>query len=524
MEFFRNQISEAEDALFAEFVKEHMDAHAYLEANPDVSSAGVDPVKHWLEHGMAEGRFHYLDATVVFGDSADRLEKTHWKHFTWRGNPVAVRINKPIKPSLIDQIKAQARHDPAVLAAGGWAIGKLRQRIAPDLLGRSGVDVRSIFAAITERPDVVVLMPRLCVGDAGKYAADLIHGLGSLSHLNILVIVTEDTAESAISWESQAQLTPLRAVRVVFWRDICGPEHRNPQVLARLLNALRPSRIVVVNSRIGLEIIATFGRGLTRFAKLYCAYSSLGPQGLGAPYSARFPQRTLPFAIGLTDNSATAATLRRQWGRLPGPGIAVLPPRLQSAEASVFSARLEARRVRTENATRPLRWIWVSRVEPLKSTAILFALARMRPTDQFDLFGSVDSDLSEMELTLPNLTHRGILEDVSAADFTEYDGFLFTSLLEGVPNIVLEMSQHATPMVLTDVGGLRDTFDDTSVHFVGHGQDLYSTAEAFSSALDRVARLTPSKTLTMAEAARAQAQGRHAPDVYLKNVADIFEA
>jgi glycosyltransferase involved in cell wall biosynthesis len=148
----------------------------------------------------------------------------------------------------------------------------------------------------------------------------------------------------------------------------------------------------------------------------------------------------------------------------------------------------------------------------------------MRPTDQFDLFGPVDGDLSEMELALPNITHRGILGDVSAADFTGYDGFLFTSLFEGMPNIVLAMSQHAIPMVLADVGGLRDTFDDTSVHFVGHGQDPYSTAEAFLSTLDRVAKLTPSKTLTMAEAARAQAQGRHGPDIYLKNVADIFEA
>jgi len=523
MELSRNQTSGAEDALFAEFVKEHMDGQAYLEANPDVRAAEVDPAKHWLDHGMAEGRFHYLDATVFFGDIADRLDKTHWKYFSWRGNTVAVRINNPIKPSVIDQIKAQARHDPAVLAAGALAIGNLRQMDGPDLLGRSGLDVRSIFAAIHERPDVVVLMPRLCAGEAEKYVADIVHGLGSQNHLNILVIVTEDTAMTAIRWESQATLSPLRTVRVVFWRDICGLDHTNPKFLARLLNALRPSKIVVINSRIGLEIIARFGRGLSQFAKLYCAYFTLGLEGRGSLFGTSFPHRTLPFAMGLTDNSDMAASLRRKWGGLPGPGIAVLPPRLQPAEAPAFFARLEARRMRTEYTTRSLRWVWISRVEPFKGAAILTELARMRPTDQFDLFGTADCDLSEMELALPNIAHRGILEDVSSADFTGYDGFLFTSLFESMPNIVLEMSQHAIPMVLADLGGLRDTFDDASVHFVKHGQDTHATAKAFASALDGVEQLTPSETLTMTEAARAQALARHAPAVYLKNIAGIFD-
>lgn len=523
MEVSRDQAGEAEDALFAEFVKEHMDGQAYLEAYPDVRLAGADPVDHWLEHGIAEGRFLYPGATVVFGDIAADLDKTYWKSFAWRGDPVAVRIDRPIKPSLIDQIKAQARHDPAVLAAGALTIGKLRQMDGPDLLGRGGVDVRSIFASIAERPDVVVLMPSIRAGDAGKFAADLVHGLGSSGQSNILVIVTEDAATSAISWESQAMSAP--SVRLVFWRDICGLCHTNPQVLARLLNTLRPSKIIVLNSRIGLETVARFGRGLSQIAKLCCTYFSLGLQGLGAPYSARFPHRTLSFALALTDNSATAATLRRQWGGLPGPGIAVLPPRLQPAEAPVFLTRLEARRVRTENATRSLRWVWVSRVEPLASTAILSALARMRPTDQFDFFGVVDGSLSKMGLALPNIEHRGILEDVSSADFTEYDGFLFASVLEGMPNIVLDMSQHAIPMVLADVEGLRDTFDDISVHFVnpGHGLDMDATATAFVTALERVAQLDSAKTLAMAEAARAQALARHAPGVYLKNVANIFE-
>jgi len=513
-----------EDAPFAAFVKENLDRQAYLDAYPDVRAAGLDPVSHWLEHGMVEGRFLYPGAFVVFGDSTVRIDRPHlWRHFTWRGKPVAVRTIPPVKQSLIVQILAQARHDPSILAAGALAIDKLRQLDGPDLLMRGGVDIQSIFAAIPERPDVVVLVPHLRDGSGDQYAADLVTALSTLSQESILVIVTLDPAESAHSWESLRTLAPFRPVTVVFWRDISGLNNKDPHFLARLFNALRPSRIVVINSRIGLEMVARFGRGLSQFAKLYCAYFSLGKQGIGAPYAARFPYQTLPFSLGFTDHTGLAKTLRRQWGGLTGPGIAVLPPRLQPAEDLIFSARLSARQNRTGNVSRSLRWVWVSRVEPLKGTAILAELASMRPTDQFDLYGPSEGDPNEMGLTLPNITYRGLLVDASSADFTEYDGFLFTSLFEGMPNIVLEMSQHAIPMVLADVGGLRETFDDTSVIFVGHDKDIHSTASAFASALNSVAEQTPSEMLTMAEAARAQALASHAPDEYLKNIAEIFD-
>lgn len=513
-----------EDVPFLEYVKENLDRQDYLETYPAVRAAGLDPVKHWLEHGMADGLPLSPGAVVVFGDSVERIDKPHlWKRFTWRGKPIAVRAFTPIKQSLISQILAQARHDPAILASGALALDKLRQLDGPDLLMRGGVDIRSIFAAIPERPDVVVLISHLRVGAGdNRYTADLITAISALSQEKILVVVTLDPAETVQGWEAQITLAPFRVANVIFWRDIAGHNYKDPHLLARLFNVLRPSKIIVINSRVGLEMAANFGCGLSQFAKLYCAYFSLGNQGIGAPYGTRFPYRTLPFSVGLTDNEAMAATLRRQWGALPGPGIAVLPPRLQPADSLIFSTRLMARRHRTANASRTLRWLWVSRIEPFKGTRILAELARERPTDEFILFGPVEGTLSEMGLALPNVAYQGLLADVSCADFKEYDGFVFTSLFEGMPNTVLEMSQHAIPMVLADVGGLRDTFDDTSVRFVEHEQNIHLTAKAFANALQSIAELPPSDAVAMIKAAREQALARHAPDVYLKNVGELL--
>lgn len=44
-------------ALFARLKGEGLfDADAYLAANPDVARAGVDPLQHYLVHGLSEGR------------------------------------------------------------------------------------------------------------------------------------------------------------------------------------------------------------------------------------------------------------------------------------------------------------------------------------------------------------------------------------------------------------------------------------------------------------------------------------
>lgn len=510
------------DALFAAFVKEHMDGQAYLKAYPDVRSAGFDPVEHWLEFGMAEGRLLYPGAVVVAGDAAAWFDEEHWKHFTWRGKHVAVRNVRPIRPSLVSQIRAQARHDPSVVAAGSLALAGLRQFDRRELLHHAGFDVRSIFAAIPERPDAVLITPHLRPGAAANYGADLAGALSALGGGRVLVIVTEDTAETAGDWEIYSRLAPFRAARLVFWRDVCGPNNHNPVVFARLMNALRPSRVVVIDSRLGLDMVAGFGRGLSKYARLCCVYFSLGTAGFEAPAGARFAPRTMQFSLTLTDNTDTVATLRRQWGELSGPGVALLPPRLEPAGEQAFAARQAAHRARAESRARPFRWVWVSRLEPAKGTAILAELARLRPSDQFDLFGPASGSLGEAGLALPNVAHRGVLADLAAADFTGYDGFLFTSQFEGMPNTVLEMSQHSIPMLLADVGGLRDTFDDAAVRFVRHGESAKMTADAFSAALDKLAKLAPDETLAMTKAARAQALARHAPDVHLRGVANLF--
>jgi glycosyltransferase involved in cell wall biosynthesis len=464
------------------------------------------------KHGM---RF-LLNVTAIYRHPLNREKRREY-----RRRRLTARL--PTLPhAIIEQITQQARHDLAILAPGALALPHLRQVDAVDLFARDGVDVVRLLGSLRVRPKTVIVAPWLVVGGAEYYAADLLEALLSAGAGPALVVLTEHTASEAGDWQKLARLAPFRAAQLLFWRDFCGPGGvRNAGILGRFLHLFRSERVIVVNSRIGFDAIAVFGRALSQSARLYCAYFSIGVNALGAPYGARFPRRTAQFALTLTDNESMAATMRRLHGSQPGPGVAVLPSRVPEAPEDVFASRIAARRTRVRSARKAFRWVWISRIEKMKGTDILTPLAGLRPNHQFDLFGPLRGNLRDFGLVGKNVEYRGFLPDVLTADFSSYDGFVFTSLFEGMPNVVLEMSQQAIPMILTDVGGLRETFSD-SVLFVPPRSDPGETAALFAAALDRVAAMDDTAITAMVSAAREKALARHSPAAYARAVAELF--
>ena len=90
-----------------------------------------------------------------------------------------------------------------------------------------------------------------------------------------------------------------------------------------------------------------------------------------------------------------------------------------------------------------------------------------------------------------------------------------------MPNVVLEMSQHGLPLVLADVGGLRDTFTDDDVWFVPRSADPAAHAAAFDAALSLVAALPEAERAARARRARAAVAHRHTPDAFATVIRDL---
>jgi len=510
-----------EDKIFKTFVEKIFDHEFYLICNSDVKKAGLEPLEHWLNYGMTEGRAMSARAEYIHG-STDHTNGPDWQHFSWKGSPVAIRVN-PLSQRVIAQILEQAEFDLGILAAGAETIESLPFYFATDSVARSHVDMSAIFKSLPFIPSIIIVTPFLCTGGAEKYAADLVQTFSQISSDPILVIVTEDTAQTCQGWQSLSILDPFKDQNILFWRDVCGPGYANPCILARFLHAIRPRIIVINNSRLGLDTTAGYGLGLSQYAKIFCTFFSVGLNGLGAPYGARYPHKILQYSAALTDNPRMADRLRDMWGDIPGPGIVELPAKTQLIDESTFRARMCFRLALNTDKNRHRQWLWVSRIEPFKGTKILSALARLRPSESFKIFGPLQGSFEDQDLNLPNILYGGVLGNIALADFRNHDGFVFTSLFEGMPNIALEMSQHAIPLILADVGGLRGTFDDTAAKFVMHKDTITDTAIAFSGALDNVCRMQGADIERMVIAARDQVSARHSAQAYKKNVRKIFD-
>ncbi|EIZ81459.1 glycosyltransferase [Methylobacterium sp. GXF4] len=504
-----------DDEDFASFVIENIDLEMYVSRYADVRNSGHDPVSHYLKHGVYEGR-SIASNLVIKPCLLNRAEEVSSRVILWwRGNSYEIRRNI-IPRHIVDQVAKQAGFEPSVFAAGANALPSMRVFDGPDLMDRDRVDVDALLGAFDGFSSIIVVVPYLLAGGAEKYASDLVSVFLKERGTEITVLVTEQGGQDQ-SWKQLSILQPIQKANVVFWKDICN-SFDPVTTCARLLNALRPSLIVVINSRIGLDVVASYGRGLSQFSKIYCAYFSLGVRGLGVPYGVMFPRLTSPFATSLTDNNPMRETLDNRYALISKTACVLLPAQIKIAKRREFDRRIERRKRERIKDRGPKKWAWYSRIEAFKGTAILSALAKLRPNDHFDIYGPGADQIGLLGLDLLNITYKGVVSDISVMDFSQYEAFIFTSLFEGMPNTILEMSQHAIPIVSTDVGGLRDTFKDTSLMFVAMHENTESMAAKFDACLSAMIRLSEEAIIEMTDGAYNDVIERHSLSVYHENV------
>jgi hypothetical protein len=310
-----------EERDFIDFVAKRFDPELYLEINSDVADAGMDPLKHWLDHGLKEGRRISPLVDVCCGDVATSFFCRKWTHYRWRETIVAVRTTLPISQEIMKQIINQARHDATVVAPGENAIANLRKFYAFDFATRDSLDVDGLFIAIPRSPDVLLITARLEPGPTGEFVANLVYGLGGAGHAT-QVIVTEQSSSELGAMNEPALLARLRKANILCWPDVIRDRRnaaylwdicRDPSSganLALLVNGLRPKAVVVSNGQMGLDMIRRFGRGLSQNSPLYRVRLGTPHDRFEATQTEDGSGDTPRFATLVMDNEHAAVTLR----------------------------------------------------------------------------------------------------------------------------------------------------------------------------------------------------------------------
>ena len=68
--------------------------------------------------------------------------------------------------------------------------------------------------------------------------------------------------------------------------------------------------------------------------------------------------------------------------------------------------------------------------------------------------------------TLNNITYQSAFSSFEDLDPKDYDLFLFTSIIEGMPNILLEAAENQMFIIAPDIGGVSDLIVDRETGFL----------------------------------------------------------
>jgi glycosyltransferase involved in cell wall biosynthesis len=432
----------------------------YLAQNPDVATAGVNPLRHYLRHGALEGRdpspffntFYYLEANPDV--AAARINPlVHFvKYGAAEGRPGGPLIgaNTGTVSELIPRIVAQiplASHDGAVAMAA--------QQITMSIAG---------FCLASGSIDHVLALNFYAGGGAETAALGYVRFWSSVKQTPVLLIMTDN---------GPRRLLPELPsnVLVVDLEDVvpsCTHEQRTA-ILYLLLRFMEPRWLHVVNSVVAWNLIERLPIGFLQrtsiIGSVFMLQFARHRPELLIGYAARY----LPTCIEriesvVTDNAAFAQDAPRRLGLVAQASKFKVIYNVSKLDGIVRRStsrnRLQARLDDLDRSKR-LRVVWAGRVDIQKRIDLLIEIAeKTQHFCDFRVFGESVLDGHELAAQLAKLRNVEMCGPFGSP--SEWDDpapghvFLFTSEWEGMPYAVIEAAFLGYPIVATAVGGVPE--------------------------------------------------------------------
>jgi glycosyltransferase involved in cell wall biosynthesis len=467
----------------------YFDPEWYLAKYPDVRASGANPLQHFCEHGVWEWRdpSPYFSTSWYIDQNPDIGETNPLKHFIEHGikegrSPTpprgAIRAAENTFNSICDldpDLYAQDRL--YYVKALPFVDGRLKSPKIKEAL-------RTILWKIPAECERLIFVPWLTHSGTDVILANIVRTAHERSGpLSIAVIIADHDERKGQDWlPSETNIISFSEV------DAGLTVAERSELIERLLQAVRPSSVLNINSLACWSAYRDRGRILARYSRLFtCLFCrDYNERGMPVGYSDTHFRESLPCLTGIyLDNASFCKDLERQYGLLKSD-----TDRFRVMKQPVTISLMDNDpRTLHHKRDKKLDVLWASRIAKQKNYKLLAEIISRAPSKYiFHIWGwGRPADVDEFKRLIDNKTNakfHGAYPSFNSLPLHNYDAFLYTSLWDGIPNALLEAAGHGLPLIASNVGGISEVVD----HGNGWLIDRVDDAAPYLAALDEIAQ------------------------------------
>ena len=389
---------------------------------------------------------------------------------------------------------------------------KRTQIYDPSDLSMIGETYLKIAQSVTHTPDYIFMVPWVVRGGADKVMLNMMKAIEEIHPGSKFTVVT--TLPNKNVW---AKMLPKNTDLIEFGKLADGlPPYEKDELLSRVITQLKCKKLHIINSEYAYawaykhqELIKNhYELTVSVFASCFIPESN---------FTCRFSFDD-PFIFDIypvvkkifTDNQTFVE---------------------ESVEKNALDEKLfkvqyqpimdEVKPVHHAEANKKVKVLWASRVTREKMPDMIKLIAdKLDPKEfQIDVFGAFSDDVDKNFFAgVPVINYRGAFDGFSSLPTEDYDILLYTSVGDGVPNILLEATAAGLPILASNDGGVHEFIQDGKTgSLVKEIRDVDGYVKKLKDF-----RKNPKKYEEYVEAAQKLLEERHSWKAFIKKMKEDF--
>lgn len=365
----------------------------------------------------------------------------------------------------------------------------------------------------------VVLLPWLKPGGAEKYILQILEKLGTQG-LSKKILVVSGQSASSHEWVAKLPGTAVFIDLHNSFPSLSDSDRCDLLVRAILAISSEGARLHLKASEFAHNVMERYGAALKkwmqpvyyRFCDDATVYDSVQ---LRSAWGTQHLRKQLPHITILVSDCMHTVSVDTNVMGTPAAKHHVI-----YAQCDVIEAQ-EVQHVPPRH-----RLLWSSRICGQKRPDLLLligkSLEKILPHVKIDVFGHCEEPYSPVMFDTTAISYKGTYNSFAELKTDHYDGFLYTSAFDGLPNVILEALGSGLPVIAPNVGGISEAVEQNKTGFLLENHpDMEMLVEIYVKSIENFYVQWTEQSI-MSQNAKKLIASRHSQAAHSASVAKAF--